>query len=85
MTTSKAAVPAMFTNDVASGIPQMPSGANAMSRIALRKRLPSATAVGTQLSCRLKNERFSISIVPLNVRPRQSAARQDATAAVWVP
>ena len=30
-TTSSAAVPAMFTNDVASGIPQMPSGENATS------------------------------------------------------
>ena len=67
----------MLTSDVASGMPQMPSGEKATSRSALMKRLPSAIAVGTQLSCRLKNARFSISIVPLNVSPSERAARHD--------
>ena len=45
-------------------------------------RFPSATAVGIQFSCRLKNARFSISIAPLNVRPSENAASAPATTVV---
>ncbi len=49
---------------------------------ALSTRLPSAIEVGTQGDWRLKNDRFSISIVPLNVSPSAKAASAPATTGV---
>ena len=46
-------------------------------------RFPSATSVGIQGAWRLKNARFSISIVPLKVRPSANAASEAATTGVW--
>ena len=51
---------------------------------ALSPRFPRATIVGTQADCRLKKERFSISIVPLKVSPSEKAARAPATTGVCV-
>ena len=39
--------------------------------------------MGIQFDWRLKNERLSISIVPLKVRPREKAASAAATTRVW--
>ena len=68
-TTRSATVPATFTSDVASGIPQIPTRKSTAFRTTWSARFPSAIAVGTHGDWRLKNARFSISIVPLKVRP----------------
>jgi len=48
----------------------------------LRKRFPSAIAVGAQFDCMLKNARVSISIAPLKTRPALNAANAPATTGV---
>ena len=62
-----------------AGSPRRRSGRKPRRAPRSRPRLPSAIAVGTQGDCRLKNARLSISIVPLNVRPRVNAANAPAT------
>ena len=64
-------------------MPQIPSGENAMSRIPLTNRFPSATQVGIQFDWRLKNARLSISIAPLKLRPSENAASAAPTIGVW--
>jgi hypothetical protein len=81
-TTTSAIVPARFTSEVASGIPHTPRRKNAMLRTTWKPRLPSAIQVGIHGDWRLKNARFSISIVPLKVRPMENAARASATTSV---
>ncbi len=44
-----------------------------MSRTIWKPRFASATQVGIQGDCSEKNARFSMSIVPLNVRPSANA------------
>ncbi len=70
-----ATVPATFTSDVASGIPHTPSRKNSASRTIWKPRFPSATQVGIHGDWSEKNARFSMSIVPLNVRPSANAMR----------
>jgi hypothetical protein len=48
----------------------------------LTTTVPRATAVGVHGDWRLKKARFSISIAPLNVRPRENAASAPATTSV---
>ena len=72
----------MLTSDVARGIPQTPTWKRIAASTAFSTRFPSATQVGIHGDCRLKKERLSMSIVPLNVSPSAKAASAPATTGV---
>ena len=75
-----------------AGSPRCRSGRRRRRAARSGTRFPSATTVGIQFDCRLKNARFSISIAPLKTSPALNAAsaagddrrlRRDASAPRW--
>ena len=75
----------MFAIEVASGMPQMPSGwYSTQSSTPFSTRLRRRRSVGTHGRCMLKNARFSSSIAPLKARPSENAARHGATRSRWL-